>query len=296
MSQSFVILSPPRSFSSVACGMLGQHPQLYGVPELNLFVADTVDLWFDHHTRRLKRPQGTHGLLRTLAQLHESKQTEDSIQRAWQWLAQRRDWSTARLWSYLEGRVAPRILVDKSPMTVLNADFIERLYRYLPDAQFLHLTRHPVATAKSLAEILSNSESSAQRTKPSVDPFDLWCRAHGNILDFCSVLPTGQSLRLRGELLLEDPDLYLPQICQWLGIRDDASAIAAAKHPELSPYACIGPPNARLGNDNKFLTSPELRPAHFKTPSVETSSEVLALEPELRARVMALAAELDYAE
>lgn len=296
MSQSFIILSPPRSFSSVACGMLGQHPQLYGVPELNLFVADTVELWFEHHTRRLARPQGTHGLLRTLAQLHEGEQNEGAIQRAWQWLAQRRGWSTERLWSYLEGRVAPRIIVDKSPMTVLNADFIERLYRYLPDTQFLHLTRHPVPTARSLAEILSKTPEGEERVGRDVDPFDLWCRAHDNILNLCSVLPTGQSLRLKGERLLEDPDLYLPQLFRWLGLRDDAQAIAAAKRPELSPYACIGPPNARLGNDNKFLTSPELRPARFHNPPIQAAPEVLALPHALRARVTALAAELDYVE
>lgn len=275
--------------------MLGQHPQLYGVPELNLFVADTVELWFEHHTRRLARPQGTHGLLRMLAQLHEGEQNEGSIQTAWQWIGQRREWSTARLWSYLEGRVAPRIIVDKSPMTVLNPDFIERLYRYLPAAQFLHLTRHPVSTAKSLAEILSKKPQSDGHVGRDVDPFELWCRAHDNILNFCSVLPAGQSLRLKGEWLLEDPDRYLRQICQWLGLRDDASAIEAAKHPELSPYACIGPPNARLGNDNKFLASPELRPVHFNNPSVARSPEVTALPPDLRARVLALAGELDYA-
>jgi hypothetical protein len=31
-----LILCPPRSFSSVVSAMIGQHPQLYGFPELNL--------------------------------------------------------------------------------------------------------------------------------------------------------------------------------------------------------------------------------------------------------------------
>src|SRR5262249_46194462 len=37
------ILCPIRSFSSVACAMLGQHPELYAFPELRLFNADTVE-------------------------------------------------------------------------------------------------------------------------------------------------------------------------------------------------------------------------------------------------------------
>jgi hypothetical protein len=294
MAQTFIILSPPRSFSSVACGMLGQHPQLYGVPELNLFVADTIAEWFEHHTQRLKRPQGTHGLLRTLAQLHDGEQNERSVQAAWAWLADRRSWSTARLLSYLEGRVAPKIIVDKSPMTVLRPDYIERMYRMLPDGQFLHLTRHPVPTAKSLGEILSSEARSDNELGSGLNPFELWCRAHDHILDLCSVLPTGQALRLKGEWLLEDPDCYLRQICQWLGIRDDNAAITAAKRPEQSPFACVGPPNARLGNDIKFLRSPELRSARFNMNAAETDPEVAQLSHDLRGRVVSLATELDY--
>lgn len=296
MAQTFVILSPPRSFSSVACGMLGQHPQLYGVPELNLFVADTVAGWFEHHTQRLKRPQGTHGLLRTLAQLHDGEQNETSVQAAWVWLAERRDWSTARLLSYLEGRVAPKIIVDKSPMTVIHPDCIERMYRMLPDTQFLHLTRHPVPTAKSLDEILSADARSDSQLGRGLNPFELWCRAHDHILDLCSVLPAGQTLRLKGEWLLENPDCYLRQVCQWLGIRDDGAAIAAAKRTEQSPYARIGPPNARLGNDIKFLRSPELRAARFKIEPVASDPRVEQLSEDLRLRVISLAAEIDYVE
>jgi hypothetical protein len=35
------ILAPPRSFTSVICGMIGQHPQMYGLPEVNLFAGET---------------------------------------------------------------------------------------------------------------------------------------------------------------------------------------------------------------------------------------------------------------
>jgi hypothetical protein len=276
--------------------MLGQHPQLYGVPELNLFIADTIEGWFKVHTHQLKRPQGTHGLVRTLAQLHESEQTEEGIQRAWEWLAQRRDWATDRLWGYLEGLVAPRIIVEKSPMTVMKLEFIERAYRFLPNAQFLHLTRHPVKTAKSLTEILDKAHLRGLGERKVLDPFDLWWRTHDSILDFSSVLPTGQSIRLKGEWLLEEPARYIPQICQWLGLRDDESAIDATLHPEHSPYARIGPPNAPLGNDNKFLSSPELRPVRFDDPKIDDDPVIASLAPKLRKKVRAMAAELDYVE
>jgi hypothetical protein len=41
------------------------------------------------------------------------------------------------------------------------------------------------------------------------------------------------------------------------------------KHPERSPFACIGPSNARYGNDSFFLESPELRPGRASAKSLE---------------------------
>ena len=51
----------------------------------------------------------------------------------------------------------------------------------------------------------------------------------------------------------------MPKLCAWLGIRDDAAAVAAMTHPERSPFAHYGPDNAPMGNDRLFLESPELR-------------------------------------
>src|SRR5579862_6331286 len=42
MKPPVLLLCPPRSFSSVVGAMLGQHPELYGFPELSLFAADTL--------------------------------------------------------------------------------------------------------------------------------------------------------------------------------------------------------------------------------------------------------------
>ena len=58
-----VILCPARSFSSVVCAMLGQHPQTYGLPELHLFITDTVDdllrYWKEKKSLVLTMPGGT---------------------------------------------------------------------------------------------------------------------------------------------------------------------------------------------------------------------------------------------
>ena len=38
-----VILSPARSFSSVVSTMIGEHPQLYGFPELHICTSDSLE-------------------------------------------------------------------------------------------------------------------------------------------------------------------------------------------------------------------------------------------------------------
>lgn len=293
------MLSPPRSFSSVACGMLGRHPQLYGVPELNLFVSDTVEGWYVTHAQHRNRVQATHGLLRVLAQLHEEQQTEKSIENAWQWLAKRRDWSTKRLWEYLCELVYPKILIDKSPVTSIRQSFMQRALEIIPQAYFMHLTRHPIPATKSFDEFRSRIEKKNNHTPDDSDPFsqkplEVWHHSHNTIMNFTAGLPAGQSLRFQGEKLLEENDKYLIQITEWLGIRSDETALYAMKHPEFSPYACVGPINARYGNDLKFLMSPSLRSASFKNPPIETSDYFLELDEDAQSQVLSLAHQMGY--
>ena len=80
-----------------------------------------------------------------------------------------------------------------------------------------------------------------------------------NIVTFLDRLPEGQKTRVRGEDLLSEPDPYLREIAEWLGLRTDEEAIEAMRHPEQSPYACFGPVNAPFGNNRGFLKEPALR-------------------------------------
>ena len=297
-SNGVIMLSPPRSFSSVVCGILGRHPQLYGVPELNLFVADTIEGWYITHVQHRNRPQSTHGLLRVLAQLHEERQTEQSIDNAWEWLAQRRDWTTKQMWDYLSELVYPRILIDKSPVTSQRLGYMDKALEILPGGYFIHLTRHPIPATKSIQvfrdRVQQQGASRGQEKTEEHSSLEVWHHSHETIMNFTSQLPEGQSLRIQGEKLLEELDKYLIQLAEWLGIRADEEALEAMKHPEYSPYACIGPLNARYGNDLKFLMSPELRAAKFNLPAIDTHPYYLEAREEVKPRVLGLAHQMGY--
>jgi hypothetical protein len=94
---------------------------------------------------------------------------------------------------------------------------------------------------------------------PAIDPQVLWFRVNSLIAEFMAGLPENRGMRIRGEDLISNPAPQCTEIAQWLGVRSDASAINEMLHPENSPFACIGPPNAMFGGDPKFFREPALR-------------------------------------
>jgi hypothetical protein len=271
--------------------MLGQHPQLYGLPETHLFGCETMAEWWgvcDEQTF----PRA-HGLLRTVAELFFGGQTEITVKQAAGWLRRRSHFTTGMLMEALAQRVHPLILVDKSPSVVYSVKFLERIDGLFPRARYIHLLRHPRAHAESVMKFieerkrhgpipashwllhlstytdLSGEASDVLDRSRELDPQKGWYVLNHNINEFFKTLPEDRKLRVRGEDLLQAPDEPLKQIVEWLGLRSDNEAIEEMKHPERSPYACYGPPGATYGNDSFFLRSPELRPARAKLQSLE---------------------------
>ena len=66
------ILGSPRSFTSLICAVLGQNPDAYGVPELNLFITDDIKTLIEELSGY--RQIQLHGLLRTVSHLYSGEQ------------------------------------------------------------------------------------------------------------------------------------------------------------------------------------------------------------------------------
>lgn len=257
MPDPLIILSAPRTFSSVSGSMLGQHPEAYGFPELNLFGGDTLgEAW---NGMSMFFPRAHDGLLRSLAQLHDGEQTVETVAKARSWVLRRFHWTVPRVFDYLQDLIGDKMIVEKGPSLTFNPGFLERAHRFFPTANFLHLVRHPRGTAKSLIELRDNvTKGKIDAPKTIVDPEQLWLKCHTNASKFGATLPAGQYIRVKGEDLMRDPHLYLPQVAQWLGIDDGEDAINAMLAPETSSYACLGPETAPYGLDPNFLQNPKL--------------------------------------
>ncbi len=275
MQEPLFIIAPGRSYTSLIGGMIGQHPQIYGLPEVNLSHVDTLGEMLGTLSGPLEIFMA--GLLRVLAQLHEGEQTEASVQRARQWIMQRSHWTTGQMFAHIQDQVGPLVLVEKSPLNTLKIEHLQRLLKLFPKASFLHLTRHPRTAGKSSLELRKSLREGRVEGHPSgrvreIDPEKIWLRSQTHIMEFSRDLAVGQYMRIKAEVLLRDPRTYLAQICEWLGISQDAASIDAMLHPETSPFACMGPPNARLGNDPNFLKNPKInfdRLARISEPPLE---------------------------
>lgn len=251
-----LILTCMRSFSSLVSTMLGQHPGLYGLPEVNPFLAPTLGATVD--VLSVVRKRTLDGIFRAVAEVEAGAQDERAVRAAMAWVRGRRGWSMVEFMDHLAARVAPRRLVEKSPSTALAPDRVEAATRLFPGAPILHLHRHPVATTASIAKITGH-ENGRGRGR---DPEEAWLGANRAILEAGARLPPGRFMALRGEDALEDPDGFLAQVCEWLDLPCGEAELAAMKRPELSPFARLGPPSAPFGNDPSFLRHPayERRP------------------------------------
>lgn len=250
--------------------MLGEHPQMFGLAEVNLFGGDTMA---DLQRLYAVRDRLQSGLLRSLAHLAFSEQTEETVEAARQWLLDNSDLSTAEVFRTLQSWLPERVLIDKSPLHVFTPDAMRRMRTHFPDARYLHLTRHPGDTIKSVMQLqqfvrerLSQRAGLGALRGPHSGaelPDKYWLQPHLAIIEFLETVPPERQMRLRGEDLLSEPRMYLRQIAEWLDLRTDDEAVEAMLHPENSPFAHVGPANAKYGNDPNFMEKPALRPYSY---------------------------------
>jgi hypothetical protein len=284
-----VILALPRSFGSLLGAMLGQHPQMYALPETHLFLADTLRDWWDLCAQSSFNM--AHGLLRIVAQLYFGEQTEDSIRLAEAWLRRRLPFTTGYILELVSERVHPRIIVENGPSVVFHLGSMQRALRMYPQARFIHLVQHPreygerIATAVKeaaaqgevpqwLLQLACYPLSSGDQQSPTrieIDPQRAWHALNSNVCQFLEALPRNQRLRLRCEDVIASPRATLRTAVNWLGLRCDKEAMEEMEHPELSSYAFFGPPSARYGSDPVFLQNPTLPPVPPKPPTLEGS-------------------------
>jgi len=255
------ILAPARSCSSLISAMLGQHPSLYGFPELRLFRAGTVSGLLVEPPLGQGMPawERAAGLVRALAQLHEGEQSREAVDRAFRWLEERAEWPVASILKHLLELVSPLVGVEKSPETSSSDAAMRRMSEAFPRARYLHLVRHPWSTVTSMVDAWRGL--SYWNVPEEMAPrycLEVWYRQHRRIAAFGAGISPERFLRVRAEDVVNRPYEVLPTICRWMAVDASEGSIRRMMTPERSCYATPGPPNAFGGYDPKFLEQPQL--------------------------------------
>jgi hypothetical protein len=265
------VLATARSYSSVASTMIGQHPRLYGFPELKLFACPTIGDLEASLRPTSRTPEFGHrspGLVRALAQLMWSDQSPRALANAQRWLSERGDFSGAEVFDMMMAYAWPRVAVEKSPEHALFPVALRRLVDAYPRARFIHLTRHPVTTAASIQQHMELTDEHA-----TIFSFYSWYEINYRLVELGAQVGSDRYLHVRAEDMLNEPRCHLPAIARWLGVDDGELAIEAMQHPEASPFACFGPPGSGVvgGNAREFLSDPVPRrvtcPATVEQPA-----------------------------
>jgi hypothetical protein len=240
--------------------MIGRHPELAGLPELKLFCCESIgeleaslpSYWIERGVTH-RSP----GLVRALAECGFGGQTAEALSSARAWLRDRLHWSGANVLDFLLERLHPRIAVEKSPDNLLTDAALSRMATAYARARYLHLTRHPITTERSIEEHRRRVVGYPLDGEP-MRSIASWYEIHRRILQFAAGLPPKRYLRVRAEDVLNDPEPQLRLITAWLGIRAGGGAIEAMLHPEASPFAHLGHADSGIigGNDPGFLRDP----------------------------------------
>lgn len=249
------LLAAPCSGASVLAGVLGQHPALYAVPELNLFLADTVGELLDVFD--LGQGGHSHGLLRALAQLDFGGQTDEGVATARDWLEARRAAPTSEVLQHLSARVAPKRLVVPDAESPLRPMDLQRIAAATPRIECIHLLRHPwsqgvLLHASSQGKLFVPQDYKDHSLRPPLlDPQICWLRAEHNLRALFSV--QAPLLHLRGEALDEDFDAAARLLCDALGISSDSASLAAMRNADHWVFAGHGPRSAPYGLEPEAL-------------------------------------------
>ena len=210
LSSAFGIDTAPRD--------AGGHPGLFSPPELCLLpFGDMAD-----RQRQLER-SGYGFINRGLAQALQAalgigaEETEALMRRQVE-----EKWPVAEVYRTLQEAVHGRRMVDKSPMSSANREWMARAEALFSGARYVYLVRHPYSVVESFVRMrfdrLLGPLWGTWDDQPAVFAERTWTAWNREILAFLSTVPAERQHRVRYEDLVASPAVEAARLCAFLGL------------------------------------------------------------------------------
>ncbi|HYG63124.1 MAG TPA: amino acid adenylation domain-containing protein, partial [Thermoanaerobaculia bacterium] len=206
------VLAPFRSGTTLFRVMLAGHPRLFAPPELELLAFRTMG-----ERRRAYMGRNSFALEGLLRAVMELRGCDADEARAWVAGFEDRDLPVQSFYGFLQEESGGRFLVDKTPSYPLDPATLRRAEEMFEEPLYLHLVRHPRATADSYVE--AHMDRVYDFPFPPNEQADLvWLLSHRNIVEFLSGVPAERVHRLHFEDLVKAPGESIEAVCAFLGL------------------------------------------------------------------------------
>ncbi len=277
------ILTAPRSGSTLLRVMLAGNPRLFSPPELALLPFRTLA---ERRAAFAGRESGwQEGVWRALMDIHGCDfETARDIMAD----LEARGMTVQDFYRYLQDRIHPRLLVDKTTTNALNPLYLQRAEAYFDDAFYIHLVRHPASMIQSyLTSGMDQLFGYGYSYPPRAHAELFWNIINQNILEFQAHIPPERQFFLQYENLVTNPEYEMRRLCDALGIDF---------HPDmLDPY---GDPVARMTDpvhpESRMVGDPRFMQHRSIDPALATRGIILPPGDALSSITLELARKLDY--
>uniref|UniRef100_A0A486XLP6 Malonyl CoA-acyl carrier protein transacylase n=1 Tax=Rheinheimera sp. BAL341 TaxID=1708203 RepID=A0A486XLP6_9GAMM len=247
--RAVIILSPPRSGSTLLRVMLAGHPDLFSPPELNLLNHSTLQ----EHLEIAKDNSSLHeGLLRAVIQssggdLHAGQQVIQQLRE--------NDNSIESVYRFLQDAHSDKILVDKTPNYAHSLKILQRSEEMFDEPLYLYLQRHPGGMIHSYEKArLDLLSSQVIRDELNYHPRQLaelvYLDCHRNIQTFLKSVPGSRQCAFKFEDLVTETEQTLQQICHFIGIPYHQSMLDVYNKGQEKMTDGIGPMSKMTGDPN----------------------------------------------
>lgn len=211
-----IVLTPPRSGSTLLRVILGGHPALFSPPELELLGFGTLAERAETFSGRLKHwREGTVRALMALQDLDADAAFAEMAR------LEASGMDVPGFYAHLQGLIGERTLVDKTASYPLDVAIMAAAERYFDDPLYIHLHRHPV---DGVSSFLSARIDDMGLFRPAHDFTReqlaelVWTVSHQNILRFLAEIPAERQVRIGYEALVQDPVGQIERLCAFVGL------------------------------------------------------------------------------
>lgn len=257
------ILSAARSGSTLLKYMLGRHPSIFAPSELHLLPFNT----FVDAKKQLDGTLLSQGLFEAIKKLDngDANKANDQVD-----CFIKNKTPVFEIYRWIQNRIPGQFLLDKSPSYITSVDILNKAEQ-LEDSRYIFLKRHPIDVISSLVSnrfdrlfrYLHNQSVRLSKSCPlnphwitpfvpvplnsCKTPFNLIEGSYwnwiNNILNFLDAIPENRKCTLSYEEIIQDPELEMKKICQFLGLDFNAEMLCPYNGNKLDATETVVDPN-----------------------------------------------------